>query len=165
MKKKKRRKSSKLNPILSRGIISILLVVFAVLIGLSFFQKAGVVGIVLNDYILSFLFGKIRYTTPVIIVILVWFIVQDRRYRYRATHFIGAILFFLAASSLFHISFETKEMWYEALEGNGGGVFGMPALVLKGYLGAVAGITVLVGLVLVSVVLIFNTAITHFILI
>jgi len=76
-KHKYSRKSSRIDPVLSRGIISIVLIVAAILIVLSFFDKAGVIGVMLNDYVLSFLFGSIRYTTPVILIAFAWFIIRD----------------------------------------------------------------------------------------
>ena len=46
------------DPELSRGIIGIVLVIAAILFVLSFLGKAGAVGIMLDEYILSFLFGS-----------------------------------------------------------------------------------------------------------
>lgn len=162
--KKYRRKSSYMDPVLSRGIISVLLIVLAILISLSFFGSAGVVGIILNDYVLSFLFGVIRFTTPLVLLAFAWFMIRDLDYDYRPTHLVGAVLFFLTASSLFHVGFDTADMWIQSIEGNGGGIFGMAAWPLKEYLGGIASIIILIGLVVVSILLIFNTAITHFIL-
>ncbi len=60
-KTKRRRRESSLDPELSGGIIAIVLIIFAIVVTLSFFGKAGAVGIMLNDYVLSFLFGSNRY--------------------------------------------------------------------------------------------------------
>jgi len=152
------------NPPITRGIIAILLVVLAIIITLSFFSKAGVVGEILNNYVLSFLFGSMRFITPLMIIILAWFLIKDTEYDYRSTHGVGSLLFFLATSSLMHIAFETFEMWDKVLlRGQGGGIFGMLAWPLKTYLGSVASIVLLIGVVLISVFLIFNTAFTHFV--
>lgn len=159
-----RQEESSLNPTLSRGIIFIILVVSAFIITLSFFAKAGPVGIALNDYVLSFLFGVIRYTVPFIILTLAWFIIRDTEYDYRPTHILGTILFFLSLGSLVHLHYETSQMWAMALNGQGGGVFGMFAWVLKTYLGTIAGGAILVALGLVSIFLLYNTAITHFVM-
>ena len=164
MPRKYRRKKNNLDPVLSRGIIAIVLIIFAVVIALSFFEKAGTVGIMLNDYALSFLFGSIRFAVPVILFILAFFLFKDIEYNYRSTHGIGSILFFLAMSSLMHIGFKTSEMWRMALEGHGGGIFGMMAWPLREYLGTIAGSVILVGMVATSVFLIFNTSLTHFIM-
>ena len=156
--------SQRFDPELSRGIIGIVLVIVAILFVLSFLGKAGAVGIMLDEYILSFLFGSMRYAAPAIILILAFFYFKDIEYNYRKTHGIGAILFFLSLSSLFHSSFNPTEMWAMALDGNGGGIFGMLAWPLKTYLGSIASMVVLVGMATVSVFLIFNTALTHFVL-
>ncbi|MFA7245193.1 MAG: DNA translocase FtsK 4TM domain-containing protein [Candidatus Magasanikbacteria bacterium] len=165
MSQNKKKKHSRLDPTLSRGIIAVLLTVFAIIISLSFFEKAGFVGVMLNDYLLSFLFGSIRYFTPLVIIILSWFLVRDSKYNYRPTHLIGSLIFFLSLSSIMHLSFATTDMWHEALRGNGGGVFGMLAWPMKQYLGNIASYVILAGVVLISVFLLFNTAITSFILI
>ena len=164
-RKPKYTKTQSLDPVLSKGIMAIVLVIFAIIITLSFFQKAGTVGIMLNDYVLSFLFGSIRYAVPFILVILAWFLIRDKEYNYRKTHGVGSFMFFIAMSSLMHIGFETSNMWSMAIEGHGGGVFGMFAWPVREYLGTIAGTVLLVGMVIVSIFLIFNTAITHFIFI
>ncbi len=150
------------DPVLSRGIIAIVLVVFAIIIILSFFDQAGPLGYILNTGVLAFLFGEIRYTTPIITLIIAWFFVKDVEYDYRSTHGIGAFLFFLTLSGLFHIHFNIDDMWAQTVLGNGGGLFGMVAWPLKTYLGAIASYVLLAGLAMVSVLLMFNTLIVHF---
>ena len=164
-RRRRRRRSHSFDPVLSKGIIAVLLFILAIIIALSFFDRAGTVGIVLDQYVLSFLFGSMRYISPFIIAILAWFLVRDIEYDYRATHLVGAILFFLALSSIMHIGFEPADMWRESLEGHGGGVFGMLAWPLKTYLGSIASIVILIGLAVIAFLLIFNTAITHFVMI
>lgn len=150
--------------VLSRAVISLLIAILAVILILSFFDNAGVLGKVLDQYILSFLFGSMRYAAPIILLILAWFLVREAAYDYRKTHGIGAILFFLATASFFHLGFAPASMWREALEGHGGGVFGMLAWPLKSYLGTAASMVVLIGLALISILLIFNTSVTAFVL-
>lgn len=161
---RRRRDANHFDPTLSRGIIAVILVITAIIITLSFFHKAGVVGIMLDEYALSFLFGVMRYAAPAIILILAWFLLKDIEYDYHGTHGIGSILFFLSLSSIIHIKFAPIDMLAEALAGNGGGVFGLLAWPLKNYLGAVASLIILGGLAVVSVLLIFNTSLTQFIL-
>ncbi len=160
----KRHRHSVFDPNLSHGVLAIVLVIAAIIFTLSFFDKAGTVGIMLDQYILSFLFGSMRYATPAVLLILAWFLFKDLEYNYRATHAIGAFLFFAAMSGLFHIGFTTNEMWPKALDGIGGGIFGMSAWVLKTYLSSLAGVVILIGIVLISLFLMFNTAITAFVL-
>jgi len=160
----RRAPESAINPTLSRGIIFIVLIISAFIITLSFFGKAGVVGVMLDEYVLSFLFGTIRYTVPFIILTLAWLLIRDTEYNYRHTHGLGTVLFFISLSSLVHIQYEPNVMWTQALNGYGGGVFGMFAWILKSYLGNAAGIAILIGLTFISMLLLYNTAITHFIL-
>ena len=155
---------SNFDPTLSRGILSILLVMAAILVTLSFFNKAGAVGIALNEYVLASLFGIMRYALPLLLLIIAWFLIRDIDYNYRATHGLGALLFFLTTSSLFHMVYDHKLMWQEAILGHGGGIFGMGAYVLKTYLGSLGSYVILGGFLLVSIILIFNTSITAFIL-
>ncbi|OIO19129.1 MAG: cell division protein FtsK [Candidatus Magasanikbacteria bacterium CG_4_9_14_0_2_um_filter_41_10] len=162
MARKKQQPEPNFDPTLSRGIIAILLVILALIITLSFFGGASTVGVVLNEWILAFLFGSMRFATPIILLIFAWFILKDNRYDYHPTHGIGAVLFFLTLSSLMHMGFPAVDMWREALAGGGGGVFGMLAWPLKTYLGSIGSIILLIGLALVSLILLFNTAILHF---
>lgn len=151
------------DPTLSHGILAVILIIGALIIALSFFEKAGTVGIILNEYVLSFLFGSIRFVTPIILLVSAWYLITDREFSYRPVHLIGAGLFFLSLSSLLHISFPLESMWTESLEGNGGGVFGMLAWPVKMYLGSIAGILVLIGTAIVSVMLMFHATLDAFI--
>jgi DNA segregation ATPase FtsK/SpoIIIE, S-DNA-T family len=162
-KYKKRKQQPLHDPSLSQGVIAIVLLVFAIIIALSFFGKAGTLGLILNEWILSFLFGSIRFFVPPALIVFAWYLVADVDYNYRPTHGIGAILFFITTSSLIHLRFPINEMWLQALEGNGGGVFGMFAWVLKTYLGNVASWVLLVGTTFISVLLIFNTSLARFV--
>ncbi|MEK7644421.1 MAG: DNA translocase FtsK 4TM domain-containing protein, partial [Patescibacteria group bacterium] len=162
---RRRQNSSSLNPNITKGIIAIILVIFSCVVTLSFFQKAGAIGVILDEFVLSFLFGKIRYAAPAVLLVISWYLIKRVDYDYRPTHGIGIFLFFLTFSGLTHLGFEPTKMWSEALAGNGGGVFGMFAWPLKTYLGGLASIIILIGLALVSIILVFNTAIAGFIFI
>ncbi|HBU06590.1 MAG TPA: cell division protein FtsK [Candidatus Magasanikbacteria bacterium] len=165
MGRRGRGRQSNLDPVLSRGILAIVVAIAAIIFGLSFFGKAGAVGIMLDEYVLSFLFGSIRYTVPFVMLVLAWYLVRDTEYNYHPTHGIGAVLFFLSLASFMHIKFEPSEMWTMALDGFGGGIFGMLAWPLKMYLGTIAGKVILIGMVAVGFFLIFNTSFAHFVLI
>ncbi|MBZ4283748.1 DNA translocase FtsK 4TM domain-containing protein, partial [Streptococcus pneumoniae] len=93
-----------------------------------------------------------------------WFLVRDTEYDYRPTHVLGTILFFISLGSLVHLHFAPDQMWTAAINGQGGGVFGMFAWVLKTYLGTIAAGGILIALGLVSIFLLYNTAITHFVM-
>ncbi|PIZ95833.1 MAG: cell division protein FtsK [Candidatus Magasanikbacteria bacterium CG_4_10_14_0_2_um_filter_33_14] len=165
MAKGKKKKSSRLDPTLSRGIIAVLLIILAIIITLSLFEKAGFVGVMIN-IILSFLFGSItKFSVPIIILIISWFLINDGKYDYKPTHIIGSLLFLISFSSISHLKFDTSEMFYQALNGHGGGVFGMMAWPMKEYLKSIASYVIFFGVGLISVFLIFNTTLTAFVLI
>jgi len=155
--REKPRSEASFDPTLSQGVIATLLIILACIITLSFFNKAGTMGIVLNEWILSFFFGSLRYFTPVVLFIFAWHLVVQIDFDYKKTHGIGAVLFFLSASSLLHIGYAPETMWLEAVNGNGGGVFGMLAWPLKTYLGPIASFILLLGITLISLLFLFNT--------
>ena len=164
MPRGRRKQYSDTDSTLSRGIISIILVVSAAIVALSFFDKAGTFGVILNEWLLAMLFGSMRYALPVVIIVFAWYVIKDMDYDYRSTHGIGAFLFFIALSGLFHIGFMPDDMWTQALEGNGGGVFGMFAWVLKTYVGMIASVLILIAMTLVSILLMFNTSAANFVM-
>src|SRR3989339_230671 len=155
----RRSRQPSFDPILSKGIIAIVLAVVAIIIILSFFDQAGPLGYILNKGVLSFLFGSIRYAVPFVILVIAWFLIKDSDYNYKPTHGIGAALFFLSMSGLFHMGFTPANMWAQAILGHGGGVFGMTAWPIKTYLGSIAAWVVLTAMAMVSLLLMFNTLI------
>lgn len=157
-----RRRSSQannfFNPTLSRGITAIIFVIAAILVTLSFFGKIGTLGIILNDWLFSFLFGSMRYAVPPILLTLAWLLIKTTENNYRPIHGLGAFLFFLATSGLLHLGWETEDMWRLALEGEGGGIFGMIAWPLRAYTGYAGGITILLGLIAISLLLLASNS-------
>lgn len=149
---------------LSRGILAIIYLVSAAIITLSFFGSAGAFGTMLNEYVLSTLFGGMRFATPFVFLVLAYFVIRDLDYNYRATHAIGGLIFFISTCSMLHMHITTDLMWSEALLGNGGGIVGMFAWVMQNYLGSIAGFIILAALLLISLLLLFNTLLTHLIL-
>ena len=155
-KKKGRRKRRQQNSMLSHGVFAILLITFAIITFLSFFGNAGTVGVILDEYILSFLFGGIRYVVPLAAIIIAWALSTNLTFEFEPKQIIGSMLFFLSAASILHLPFETQDMWLKALEGEGGGVFGMLAFLLKQYLGPLSAWIIAGALTLISLVLIFE---------
>lgn len=159
---RRRQSDSFLNPTLSRGIIVVVLALAAIIIALSFIDRAGVVGIMLNEYVLSALFGSMRYAVPPTILLITWFMVLGKEYRYHPTHTLGGLLFFISVCSLFHLQFVPTDMWPAALAGQGGGIFGMAAWLLQTYFGTIAAWIVLIGLAVVGTLLVFQPFIGSF---
>ncbi len=160
-----RRKEHSFDPTLSDGVIAVLFLILTAIVTLSFFGRAGVVGTILNEYVLSFLFGDLRFITPAILVVCAWYLIREKKEDepQRGLHVLGYILFFVSTASLLHMRFAAGDMWREALTGAGGGVAGMLAYPLSAYLGGVASYIILAGLSLISVFFIFERALQLFI--
>ncbi|MFB6225978.1 MAG: DNA translocase FtsK 4TM domain-containing protein, partial [Candidatus Paceibacteria bacterium] len=159
----KKRKTSQLNPSTAKAISSILSVVAVLIIILSFLGKAGEFGRAINMFLLGPLFGQMKYSVPIVMLLLLWFSLREQE-EYRQTYGAGILLFLVASCSLFHLQFSVDEMKMKALEGLGGGIFGMPAWLLGKYMGSIASVTLLIGLLLISILLIFNNSIANFVL-
>lgn len=150
-----------LNPEVSQGLLAILLFVVAGLSILSFFNMAGVAGIFI-DSTLAIIFGSVRYVFPLMLITIAVLLIKDLEYNYRHTHTVGAVLFFLSFNGLIHIQKPIEEMVSIATQGYAGGLFGLalswPLLKYVGYWG---GLMILIGLLLVSVIFLFNTTLAQ----
>ncbi len=149
---------SHLNAEINQGLLAILLFVFGGLAALSFFSLAGVAGNFI-DSLLAILFGQVRYVVPIILIIVAILLIKDLDYEYRPTHLIGAGLFFLSFNGLIHLHKPTAEMLALALQGYGGGLAGLVlAWPLATYVGYWGGLLILNALILIAVILLFNTS-------
>lgn len=150
-----------LNPEVSQGLLAILLFVVAGLAILSFFNMAGVAGIFI-DSTLALIFGSVRYVFPLMLITIAVLLIKDLEYNYRHTHTIGAILFFLSFNGLIHLQKPIDELVSLATQGYAGGLFGLalswPLLKYVGYLG---GLMILIGLLLISIIFLFNTTLAQ----
>jgi hypothetical protein len=154
-----RKPEQTLDPTLSDGVIAVVLLILSLIVGLSFFGKAGVVGTVLNEYVLSFLFGDLRFITPLILVSGAWYCIREKKEEEggRAFRIFGYLLFFVSIASLFHMQFSPDDMWNQAVLGNGGGMSGMLAHPASAYLGILASYIILTGIALISLFLHLRT--------
>jgi len=145
---------------LVQGLTAILLCTLSALALLSFFSLAGMVG----EYIDLFLansFGQVRYVVPILLFVVAILIVKNLEYEYRSTHLIGSILFLLGFNGLVHLSNPSYE---RARAGLGGGLAGFAlSYPLTKYIGYWGALTVLIGILLAALVLLFNTPLTHII--
>jgi S-DNA-T family DNA segregation ATPase FtsK/SpoIIIE len=149
-----------LNPEISHGILAILLFIAAGLSILSFFDMAGVVGIFI-DSLLSVIFGQVRYVFPLVLIIVAVLIIKDIEYNYRPTHLIGCLFFFLSFNGLVHLPRPTYEL---AIQGYGGGLMGFAlAWPLSTYIGYWGSLLILIGLLITSLIFIFNTSLAELI--
>lgn len=150
-----------LNPEIGHGLLAILLFVTGGLALLSFFGLAGVAGHFI-DSLLAIIFGQVRYLFPILLIVVGILIIKDLEYEYRPTHLFGSILFFLSFNGLVHLQKPLEQMNTLAMQGYGGGLFGAalawPMLKYVGYWG---GTIILIGLLLVSIIFLFNTTLAE----
>lgn len=152
---------SGLGPQISHGLISVLLFVVAGLATLSFFEMAGVAGKFI-DSLLAISFGQVRYVFPIILIVIAVLLIKDLQYHYRSTHILGAILFFLSFNGTVHIFKPAPEMFDLAMQGFGGGLTGLIfAWPLGTYVGFWGGLIILIGVLLVSIIFLFNTTLAE----
>lgn len=141
---------------ISHGIIAVLLLMSAFLIALSFFGMAGTLGVVLDKWLLSSLFGVLRFATPAVLIIIAIALIRDHEQAAELSTIIGSVMLILSIASLIHLQFIPSEMWASALNGYGGGIIGMPAWILKTYVGTVASVVILLSIMVISGILIAN---------
>lgn len=147
-----------INPPINRGVLAIILLVAAGLAILSFFERAGVAGIFI-DWLLALVFGQVRYLFPLVLIALAILVIKDAEYKYRPTHILGALLFFLSFNGLVHLQKPAAALVALATEGYGGGLTGLAlAWPLLKYVGYGGGTLILIGLLLASVIFLFNTS-------
>ncbi len=149
------------NPDINRGLLAILLTVTAGISLLSFFSLAGVAGQFI-DALLIFIFGKVRFVFPIILLVIAYLMTRQADYDYRPTHWLGSILFFLSFNGLIHLSNPTYE---HIIAGDGGGgLIGLAlAYPLATYIGYWGGLIILIGLLLTAVIFLFNTTLAELI--
>ncbi len=149
------------NPNINRGLLAIVLCVTAGLSALSFFAAAGVAGQFI-DALLVFIFGKVRYVFPIILLVVAYLMTRRADYDYKPTHWLGSILFFLSFNGLVHLSDPTYE---HIITGDGGG--GLIGLALSyplaKYIGYWGGLIILIGLLITAIIFLFNTTLAELI--
>ncbi len=149
------------NPEISPGLLAILLCIVAGLAALSFFSLAGVAGQFI-DSLLAIVFGQVRYIFPLVLGVVAALLIKDVKYEYRSTHTLGSVLFFLSFNGLIHLHKPVADMTTLALQGYGGGLVGLAlAWPLGTYVGYWGALLILIGLLLASIIFLFNTSLAQ----
>lgn len=141
----------------SIGVVFVLL--FSVLLILSLFDLAGVVGIYLLK-ILKFFFGQLYFLFPFIFLLVSFLFIDSERFGIKTNHYFGVILLSLSLLGLFHVSRDYELMSFSNLTNSaGGGWFGwLVVWPLFKLLGFWATLIVLIALLLIGLFLTFNTS-------
>ncbi|USN53487.1 MAG: DNA translocase FtsK 4TM domain-containing protein [Candidatus Nomurabacteria bacterium] len=148
---------SQLSPETKRGIIVVVIFVAALVFILGFFDLAGVVGEWL-DKGLGWLFGWSRYLLPLFLVAIGFALLKPDTIRLRAWAYVGAGLFMIAFAGLLHLLVDEAEIQNAITDGRGGGGIGyVMRQGLESMFGQIAAITILLALLIIGVLVMFNT--------
>jgi DNA segregation ATPase FtsK/SpoIIIE, S-DNA-T family len=163
-KKKRSRKKREehfgieLNPETKRGIQVVILFATAAVVFLSFFHIAGSVGIWINAILSSF-FGLDRYLFPIVLILVGATLAYPDRGRLSTWNYIGLLFFFLSFNALLNLFLVNRPEPYTTDLALAGGHLGQfLATLLSAFIGYWGSIVSSVALLLVSVLLIFNTS-------
>ncbi len=140
-----------------KSIAIILIFVLAALTGLAFFDLAGTFGLWLNK-ILAGLMGWGAYLLPIILLILGYFMLLPEKYAIGTANYLGLIIFISGYLGLLQFIKDASAPASFAL-GLGGGYAGyLIYLPLQKTMGFWASLIVLIALLLIGLLLTFNTS-------
>lgn len=152
------RKNLSLNPEAKRGIYVVLLFASAALIFLSYFHIAGSVGVWINNGLSSF-FGLDRYLVPIVLIILGATLAYPDRGRLSTWNYLGLLFFFLSFNALLNLFLINRpEPITTDLTLAGGYLGQFLATLLSAFLGYWGSVVSTASLLLVSILLTFNTS-------
>ncbi|MBU0531537.1 DNA translocase FtsK [Patescibacteria group bacterium] len=175
-KYKKRRKKQEereyflgLNPETKIGILAIFLFAVAAILLLSYFNLAGGAGNLI-DAALATLFGWDRFLVPLLLLVIGANLLYPERVRLSIYNYLGLIFFFISFNGLINlIAFKESEAVAETLQSSGGYIGEFLHLVLGNIFGFWGALVAVAALLVVSILLIFNTSLrsvlsvhTHF---
>ena len=142
-----------------QGIAAIFLFAIALVVILSMFNLASELGNYFNE-IVAFAFGKGGFMFPIIIIALGIMLLLPSRFSIRWLHYIGIILFGLSFFALLHLFVPIEDSLKVFDQARGGGIIGIafsyPLLKAMGFW---ASLVVIIALLIISLIIIFNTSI------
>jgi len=145
-------------------IIAIFLALLGIFTLLSLLGVAAKLGNIWA-HLLKISIGWTRLFLPIIFLSLSFILFYHRKYKIKLINLIGLFAFIISLSSLFHLSLIAPQDYYQAgLKGQGGGFLGY-LLINSAYklVGVVALFVFFVAILLVSILLIFNTSLKEII--
>ncbi|MFA5109156.1 MAG: DNA translocase FtsK 4TM domain-containing protein [Patescibacteria group bacterium] len=146
-----------------RSIIIVIILVLGLVSLLGLFNLSGHFGAFISKW-LTLIFGYGKWLVPLILLYWALILIRQTRNSLKFTDYLGFFSLFVSYQTLFHFFFK-KEGWVAAVAaGQGGGYIGLYLSQLFHYLfGFWGGVLVLVALLLISLVLVFNTSLARII--
>ncbi len=136
----------------------VVLFAFAALLFLSFFDIAGTIGSVLDQAMASF-FGIDRFLVPILLILVGATLLFPERGMFGTWNYMGILFFFLSTNALINLFWlKTAQPTGQELQEAGGLLGQFFGTILPNIAGFWAALVVLTALLLVSVLLIFNTS-------
>lgn len=129
------------------AIVGVLFFVLAIFLTFAAFGKAGQVGNLTFEW-LSYLFGIGYYLLPIVFLLLTISFIQNREREFAIPQFFGSILLFISALGLVHL-----------ISSRGGLVGGFISKPLTSLFDIYLSAIVLIALVVISILIIFDTTI------
>ena len=146
-----------------RSIGIVLVFAFGLIALLGLFDLSGQAGIFLSKW-LTLLFGWGKWLVPLIFLFWGILLVRNKTVEIRFTDYLGLVLLFVSYQSLFHF-FLDQPLWLARVhDGVGGGYVGYYLSRAFFYVfGFWGGVIILLCLLLVSLVIVFNTSLSKII--
>ncbi len=149
-------KEEGLNPEIRQELTGFILSISGLILTLAVFGFAGSIGNLVGQF-LKIIFGQIAYILPLFLLVYGGWFIFIKNSPLRHYSIFGTILFVLAISSLLHLFIPNSLALNAAQAGFGGGLLGFStALIISNILGEMGAIIIFIGMLLISVILVFN---------
>jgi len=142
---------------IKKGIFIIFVLALGAISLLGLFNLAGALGIYLAKGLI-YLFGWGKWSAPILLLFWGYMLYREEEFPLRGANYLGAFLFIISFQSILHL-FIDKNEWQSVIAlGSGGGAIGLffISIFIK-LLGLWASIIVLIALLLIGLMLLFNT--------
>jgi len=141
-----------------RSIIIVILAVLGLVSLLGLFNLSGHFGSFISKW-LTLVFGFGKWLIPFILLYWALILIRKAKKPLKFTDYLGLFLLFISYQTLFHFFIDPINQVTAVLAGQGGGYIGLYLSQLFYYVfGFWGGVLVLIALLLISLVLVFNTS-------
>jgi S-DNA-T family DNA segregation ATPase FtsK/SpoIIIE len=141
-----------------RSISIVFLLVFGLVSLLGLFNLSGHFGLFISKW-LTLIFGFGKWLAPLIFLYWAFILIRKTQRPAKFTDYFGLFLLFISYQTLFHFFIKTAEWESAVAAGSGGGYIGLYLSKLFFYIfGFWGGVLVLIALLLIALVLMFNTS-------